>query len=527
MADPISIIGAVGAIASIIDVVGKSIKCINDLRDHWKEADLTFLSLVSQLTALRLALVKIQEWVDNSQEDAHHQLVMDLNSCISYCQLLVSKLDILVGQLNETTQGPLELSSKVKLLFGSRDVEHVQKLIERQTGVLTLLLTACGKTISEQKVLLEKPKTRKAFGQVKTDSESLWVLRDTDSLRSRFSDNLSKLSLTFDFDNTLFSSKVYVRILRGSIKGVLRQQQHSASGSQPQASKPGLKGPPAPAMNVPGTDAEVAQESAENSSYELAGESQPTKKSLNVLFLGRDEIEKKNVFETIRIDWKSEGYNAEKVDNSGLLHLVNLPKISKALTMTENDRDIHLFDVLGQSPTLAEMPLHFHGINAVAYVFDLTNSVSTVGFGPDVHLRLNLKVDLPLFGSVFQRSTPIILFILNEWEALGEAVEVSPLKSSGQDIIDGGSVRDYILDCVNRVKDHSAPLYVYSDRKTESSTGRFLLDALNDIEVKEELAHQRELMNKRRSEELSKTAEQFSPGLGDHETFAQELPQIL
>lgn len=144
MADPISIIGAVGAIASIIDVVGKSIKCINDLRDHWKEADLTFLSLVSQLTALRMALVKIQEWVDNCQDDPHHQLVMDLSNSISYCQLLVTKLDVLICQLSETSKGPLELSSKVKLVFGSRDVEYVQKLIERQTGVLTLLLTACG-----------------------------------------------------------------------------------------------------------------------------------------------------------------------------------------------------------------------------------------------------------------------------------------------------------------------------------------------------------------------------------------------
>jgi hypothetical protein len=34
MADPISIIGAVGAMANIIDVVTKSIKHMNELRDR-------------------------------------------------------------------------------------------------------------------------------------------------------------------------------------------------------------------------------------------------------------------------------------------------------------------------------------------------------------------------------------------------------------------------------------------------------------------------------------------------------------
>ena len=143
MADPISIIGAVGAIANIIDVVSKSIKYINDLRGQWKEADLTFLSLAAQLTALRAALRKIQEWKENDLRDSHHQLVMDLDVSISCCKLLVTKVDMLLSELLEISDKPLEFSSKMKLIFGSRNIDDVQKLIERQTSALTLLLTAC------------------------------------------------------------------------------------------------------------------------------------------------------------------------------------------------------------------------------------------------------------------------------------------------------------------------------------------------------------------------------------------------
>ncbi|KAH8691000.1 hypothetical protein GQ44DRAFT_797039, partial [Phaeosphaeriaceae sp. PMI808] len=65
MVDPITIISTVGALANIIDLMSKTIKSIRDLPGRWKQADLEFLSLAAQLTALRAALDKIQQWSDN------------------------------------------------------------------------------------------------------------------------------------------------------------------------------------------------------------------------------------------------------------------------------------------------------------------------------------------------------------------------------------------------------------------------------------------------------------------------------
>lgn len=61
MMDPISIIGTAGALANIVDVIGQTIKAVRTLRNEWKDADLTLLSLTSKLTALRAALSKIKE----------------------------------------------------------------------------------------------------------------------------------------------------------------------------------------------------------------------------------------------------------------------------------------------------------------------------------------------------------------------------------------------------------------------------------------------------------------------------------
>ena len=143
MVDPISLIGTAGSVANIIEVVAKAINTVRELVNEYKDADLRFLSLVSQLTALRAAFDKILEWMDLDIGDPHHQLVMDLDVPMSCCRMLVGRIDDMLAELRQEDDGKLDFSSKVKLVFGSKNIDGIQKLIEQQTGALTLLLTAC------------------------------------------------------------------------------------------------------------------------------------------------------------------------------------------------------------------------------------------------------------------------------------------------------------------------------------------------------------------------------------------------
>lgn len=70
--------------------------------------------------------------------------------------------------------------------------------------------------------MLEKTSTRKIFKRVKDDTSSLYVQRDTSSIYSRCTDNLSKISKIFEFDRELFISKVYEKALRGSLKDTVK-----------------------------------------------------------------------------------------------------------------------------------------------------------------------------------------------------------------------------------------------------------------------------------------------------------------
>ena len=143
MADIISIIGTAGAIANIIDVLAKTVSTLRDLHNQWKEADFTLFNLIAQLTALKAALNKIGEWMDTDSVEPHHQLVMDLDISISCCRMLITKMNSQISKLHPSPGNTLNSQGKMKLMLKNGTLEELQKMVERQTNALTLLLTAC------------------------------------------------------------------------------------------------------------------------------------------------------------------------------------------------------------------------------------------------------------------------------------------------------------------------------------------------------------------------------------------------
>lgn len=143
--DPVTLLGTAGAVANIIDVLAKTIGSCYDIYQRWKDADATLTNLIAQLTALKAALIKIQEWSDSESGNHHHQLVMDLDICLTCVKGLVLNLDDEVSAWDVQQDGSLAASGKAGLILSNSKIEGLQKSIERQTSALLLLLTACNR----------------------------------------------------------------------------------------------------------------------------------------------------------------------------------------------------------------------------------------------------------------------------------------------------------------------------------------------------------------------------------------------
>lgn len=78
-------------------------------------------------------------------------------------------------------------------------------------------------TLAEQQKSLKKLHSVKRIGRSKLESASLFCLRDSDSFKTTWSDNLSRLSIEFSFDTEIFTSGVYHRTFRNHARRALRQ----------------------------------------------------------------------------------------------------------------------------------------------------------------------------------------------------------------------------------------------------------------------------------------------------------------
>ncbi|GIC94610.1 guanine nucleotide-binding protein alpha-2 subunit [Aspergillus udagawae] len=151
---------------------------------------------------------------------------MDLDASINCCTVLLAKLQDLVDSLRQKQNKALDFQSKLKLVFGKKSVDDIQKLLEHQTNALSLVLAACNcQTGAEQKALLVRSSSRRVFRQMNSDSASLMVHRDTTSIATQITDHLSKVSVAFSFDREVFTSNVYERFFRGLTRRVLRYPQ--------------------------------------------------------------------------------------------------------------------------------------------------------------------------------------------------------------------------------------------------------------------------------------------------------------
>lgn len=143
MADPLTIIGAAASVVQIVEVLAKTLSRLSELNERWKQAEYTFINLIAQLSALKAALNKLQEWMDTDIDETHHQLVMDLELSIKCCRMLIDKMDSEVSELSRSADSGLNSQGKIKLMIKNGKLEELQKMVERQTNALTLLLTVC------------------------------------------------------------------------------------------------------------------------------------------------------------------------------------------------------------------------------------------------------------------------------------------------------------------------------------------------------------------------------------------------
>jgi len=211
MADPLSVLGGVAAIVSIITNVTKLAKNLNEVRESYNNLSLNITLVASKLSTIRAALEALHTWRagDKTGTEASVQLDQDLGLSLSCCAILITVID---GKLAESGfREGMGKAHKVRYLWLEDTLKEYVSNLEGQVAALQLLLTIfqC-RTATEQKQQLAKAESRTIIEQVRAETMTLGAGEtEMDDAMSILSHDPS---VHLDVESILMKSPAYVRV---------------------------------------------------------------------------------------------------------------------------------------------------------------------------------------------------------------------------------------------------------------------------------------------------------------------------
>ncbi|KAF2111029.1 hypothetical protein BDV96DRAFT_650631 [Lophiotrema nucula] len=242
--DPASVVGLVAACASLAKTTAGIAKSLNGLRETYKSAELSILSIAEECGTIELAWRQIQRWANANLAaiDDCESIAEQLQRSI-YCGELV--MAALEEELSKATASTSRIARGLKMAWNDKSLAEHQMRIRGQVTSLQLLLQVISLPKREDRSEMLSVK-QFVFKEIEESARSIVPSR----LSSRFSyvssDDASITTAKsvalkykpFSFDNDLFTSFVYKRNYRVTLSK--QQNRHMPfTGPSPKTTSPG------------------------------------------------------------------------------------------------------------------------------------------------------------------------------------------------------------------------------------------------------------------------------------------------
>ena len=193
------------AVSSNLDRLRSSIDALRQLHERWRDGNTTIINLIAQLSALKVNVAEMQDWLNYAIHEMHPQLLNDLDLLMTSCSLLVRNLHGLTTQLDQPDHDKADWALKLKFRVGSRSMNRLREVAKRQTDAVALLLAACKThTTAQRKILLHKSRQIR-----KEDASSLSTLVRTSRVNGQAIKALTQMSRMIQWFRLLF----YIKLL--------------------------------------------------------------------------------------------------------------------------------------------------------------------------------------------------------------------------------------------------------------------------------------------------------------------------
>ncbi|KAF2233885.1 hypothetical protein EV356DRAFT_191666 [Viridothelium virens] len=142
--DPASIVGIIGSVVGIADVVTRSIKRLSTLKTKYRDSPFLVSNLIGQLCTIQVALDQLSSWThrDLLSDPRYAILAGHVDNSLSCFGPLMMSLQEHLDKLDTSGDDHMGLTKKISFLWTEKDLVDYVTLLNHQVNALTLLLQA-------------------------------------------------------------------------------------------------------------------------------------------------------------------------------------------------------------------------------------------------------------------------------------------------------------------------------------------------------------------------------------------------
>jgi len=143
--DPISFLGALSAAGTIVAAITKCAHTLAQLRSRFQEADITLRLLLAELSAVKAALVQVEDWANYNSTNGpvQEELAIGFSDSLEGCQLAMDLLGEEVTRLATCfANSEDDFGARMRTVWNESSMKDHQQRLHGQIAALQLLLQA-------------------------------------------------------------------------------------------------------------------------------------------------------------------------------------------------------------------------------------------------------------------------------------------------------------------------------------------------------------------------------------------------
>ena len=142
--DPCTVIGTISAAGAIVVGITNTIHKLVRIRERFKEADVTLRLLVAELSAVKAALLQIEDWANYNSDGVvegglEHGFKLSLEGCQIAMDLLWDEVESLYEGFEDNDDA---FAARLRTVWKESSMKEHQQRLRGQIGALQLLLQA-------------------------------------------------------------------------------------------------------------------------------------------------------------------------------------------------------------------------------------------------------------------------------------------------------------------------------------------------------------------------------------------------